>query len=131
MNWPFIFLVFVSTSCHTYLSGELKTLQDEPMKANGTVNITSLKKSPPISTTAQVVQGQFETEDSLPEGTYLIEALVPGYQIHSTKIDLSSASHIDLKMTPLKKPNIKGFKPHLTVPADKGTGAASLLLPNF
>ena len=76
-------------------------------------------------------QGGFETDVSLEPGTYLVEALVPGYGLASKRIELDEAARVELVLTPLKKTKAATVGINLEAGVGRGSGGASLAPPNL
>lgn len=72
--------------------------------ADGRINISRLDTpDEPMSTMVLEIQanGRFQSLGSLPAGSYLIEALVPGYKLMTTQIALEKSQEITLTLQKL------------------------------
>ena len=127
-------LIMSLSSCVPTLAGVVKSTEGEiVVSPEARVNITSLV---PVGerhmTSVKVEQnGKFSTRDPLPEGDYLIEALVPGYGVTSKKIHIGHKSDITLLLQPagLQKSSTIGV--NIQVDQARGAGGAILTPPTF
>ena len=75
--------------------------------------------------------GSFVSTHDLPKGKYLIEALVPGYEPVSQKIDLTKSQRINLVLKPIGQARTKTLDINNDPAASRGEGGAVLTLPQF
>jgi hypothetical protein len=140
-----ILLVFgvitLITACSTTLSGQLQgpELNAEILR-DARVNLTRLDGAGPglEASTQEAVSfilvpdsdGTFTSSESLPEGRYLVEALVPGYEPVS-ELMLTSSRKISLNLTPTGQVKARATDFNSDPSASRGEGSAVLTLPQF
>lgn len=103
---------FVFAACAPSLVGKLTDPSGQVVSSSeARVNITSLDSSSAAAESNEngVIickvdgKGRFESGASLKPGTYLIEALVPGYELTSQKVTVEQGKELVLVMKPLTK----------------------------
>jgi hypothetical protein len=119
--------------CAPTLAGRLTTAEGEPVAAaDARVNVSSLDSDAtfvlPVDSS-----GKFAASDALPDGDYLVEALVPGYKIESQRITLGRGDTptVELNLSPLEKTRAHATSANLEAPEGRGAGGASLTPPTF
>ena len=121
-------------SCAPTLSGLIKSSEGSlVVSQESRINITSLSTSNErYITTVNVHQdGSFSTREKLPEGVYLVEALVPGYAVSSKRVKIGSKEQVTLMLQPstvLKTPSV-GVNVRLD--QGRGAGGATLMPPSL
>lgn len=137
MRWTGIVGLLLAVGCQSTLGGKLVDKQGDPIKANaGRVNITALdRKDDSEQSVAFVVDvdknGYFTVKRSLPKGSYLIEALVPGYKATSIRVDLEGNDKISLQLEPIPAAPAKSLDANLNVDVERGVGEATLMPPEL
>lgn len=119
--------------CAPSLAGRVSsTTGDLVDTSDARVNVSSLD-SEVTFVLAVDRNGKFTTEEELPTGDYLIEALVPGYKIESKRVTIGkdSPSPIELQLSPLEKTKARSTSANLDAPEGRGAGGASLTPPTF
>lgn len=126
--------------CAPTFAGQLKDPQGEVVtNSEARVNIISLAgaaeegdaEGPKVIVVEVDQNGGFATSESLPEGEYLIEALVPGYALQSQKVRLGETDLIDLTMTPVGAAKPKATSANMGLDAGRGGGGATLTPPSL
>lgn len=92
-------------SCAPSLSGQLLESNGEPVyHQDGRINISLIK--PDQEQESFIVSlnkdGSFDSPGNLKSGTYLVEALVPGYRLHSKQVELQSSQKTKLVLEKLE-----------------------------
>ncbi len=122
-------------SCATGISGKLISENGDPIAvADGRVNISKLGGTNESRATEAVriaKDGSFASTGDLSEGSYLVEALVPGYSPASATVELSKAQDLVLKLRPIAPVQTKTIGTGEGVEFSRGSGAADLMPPNF
>ena len=134
-----IFAVLVLSACAPSLAGQLRRSGGEVVTSHeARVNITPLDapkdgaaESIGVVVVAVDFEGHFATQDKLPKGSYLVEALVPGYVPQSKKIDLATNMTVDLTLTPIVAAKINATSANKHVGEDRGAGRATLTPPSL
>jgi hypothetical protein len=138
--------------CAPTLAGRLTDPAGRPVAAaDARVNITSLTSpSAPADAEAPVVEvcpvddgGRFEADTDLPDGAYLVEALVPGYALASETVTIGGqeanggdrAGGLVLTLKPLATPAATAIGAKIkAAPGDdssRGAGGATLMPPQL
>ena len=132
----------MGSACSTTLSGRLEgpDLNGESLR-DARVNITRLDPgSGKGSNSGDEVlsyilvpssDGTFASSESLPEGRYLVEALVPGYEPVSEHLQLDSSRKITLNLKPTGEAKARATDYNADPSASRGEGSAVLTLPQF
>lgn len=131
-----VILCLIMNSCSHPIAGKLLDEFDQPIASkDARVNIVSLDQNneQPVRIVKEVNQnGEFVIDENIPKGTYLIEALVPGFSIESQKIAFNKASKVIIVLKRLSKiEQNNAIHSHLNIPAGRGEGKASLTPPNL
>lgn len=137
--------VAMVSGCATTVSGRLEgpDLGPDALR-DARVNVTRLDASAaptnvdamnPDETASMILvpeeDGSFVSTHNLPKGKYLIEALVPGYEPVSQKIDLTKSQRINLVLKPIGQARTKTLDINNDPAASRGEGGAVLTLPQF
>lgn len=127
-------LVFTGllASCAPTLAGQLRGESGEPITTkDARVNVAPLSGHEHALVLEVDETGHFTSDEDLTPGTYLVEALVPGYAVCSEKIELGKSQTVDLKLKPLAalKPGVIGTG--TAGAAARGAGSATLTPPSF
>lgn len=133
-HWSMLTVFLSLWACVPTLAGVVKATDgDIVVSPEARVNITSLVSVGERHMTSLKVEqnGKFSTRDPLPEGDYLIEALVPGYGVTSKKIHIGQKSDVTLLLQPagLQKSSTIGV--NMQVDQARGAGGAILTPPTF
>ena len=127
-------------SCATTVSGRINGPEIGPdTLRDARVNVTRL--DPPADSSqldepATVIltpdeDGTFSSNEDLPKGKYLVEALVPGYEPASQQVELSRSQKVNLMLKPLGQARAKASEVNSDPAASRGEGGAVLTLPQF
>jgi len=124
------------SSCALTISGTLKEPGgDAVYSPDARINVVKLD---PDSATEQVVEvleveksGTFTTKAGLSEGSYLVEALVPGYKSASVRLQVDSSKDVALTCTPLAAVATPSFDANLRLDMSRGQGGATLTPPRL
>lgn len=129
LRWFGLFLLV--SSCTTTLSGTIvSTKKDVSTFKDGKVNIMALDGSTPSQVVDIGPNGEFSSVESLNEGIYLIEALVPGFKPVSEKFKISDSRVVTLKVEPLDtRPQVFGV--NSTLELGRGEGGAKITPPQL
>jgi hypothetical protein len=128
-------------ACSTTLSGKLEgpELNADTLR-DARVNVTRLDATAGQDDDSSDVvslilvpesDGSFASSKSLPEGRYLVEALVPGYEPVSEQFVLTSSRKITLNLTPTGQAKARAADYNSDPSASRGEGSAVLTLPQF
>ncbi len=123
-------LGFLLTSCTTTLSGTIVSSKKAAPFKNGKVNIMALDSATPSQVVDISPNGEFRSVESLNEGVYLIEALVPGFKATSEKIKISESRVITLKLDPIDT-NAQVFGVNSSLELGRGEGGAKITPPEL
>jgi hypothetical protein len=127
-------VIIAMAGCAPTLSGQLKGPGGEVVTTpDARVNISSLSAAEGAILVVPVDgSGQFSTDEDLPAGEYLVEALVPGFGLASTKVQVGGDEpEVELTMTPLERPKTTAIKVNINGDAGRGGGGATLTPPNL
>lgn len=128
-----IWISLLAAGCSPTLSGQLSTTSGEPISASeARINVSSLSDDQSFILSVEK-NGRFATRQDLSDGEYLVEALVPGYKIESTRIKIgpNSPTKLKLKLHPLERTRTRSTSANLDAPEGRGAGGATLTPPNF
>lgn len=132
----------LGSACSTTLSGRLQgpDLDGDSLR-DARVNVTRLdsassnnpdSREEPVSyILVPASDGSFASSESLPEGRYLVEALVPGYEPVSEQLQLDSSRKITLNLKPTGQAKARATDYNADPSASRGEGGAVLTLPQF
>ena len=134
--WSLVLFSMPLAACAPTLAGHLKGPAGEVVSTpDARVNISSLDGDAadaailvvPVSS-----DGQFTTDADLKAGDYLVEALVPGYGLASTKVKVGADEpDVELVLTPLERPKTTAVGVNIKGDAGRGEGGATLTPPNL
>ncbi len=100
---------FTGQACAPTLSGQLLEANGEPVyHQDGRINI-SLINAKDASESYIVnlkADGSFDSPTNLKAGLYLVEALVPGYRLQSTQVELQSSQKAKLILEKLSPSDV-------------------------
>lgn len=120
------------TRCAPSISGTLLDAQDQAIyNPAARVNAVSLSANGASQVVSLNSDGTFAIKEHLKPGAYLIEALVPGYYIASTKCDLQRSSSIVLKLKKIPNSSKTTFDANATLQQEFGAGNATLAPPQL
>ena len=119
--------------CAHSLSGNLKDVDGKAVSAlDGRVNVIRLDGDGRTYTMAEVDKsGSFQLEDDIDKGSYLVEALVPGYQVTSIKIDITPPARVEFVLKKNAKISPVTLGTRLDIDDSVGAGGASLAPPKL
>lgn len=128
--------LFLIPACSTMLTGRLfSTDTNFHVPADARINVSKIdaKEDEPRNWVLTVKEdGTFATEKSLPEGNYLVEAVVPGYRLASVNIQLKESRKIDLKLEPLAKTATRSIDPRDSDESlNRGQGEVRIIPPQL
>ncbi len=127
----FFLAVIFCSRCAPSLYGVLNTKsQDKIISSSSRVNIVNLKTDDNFMVEVSE-DGRFKTNETLKDGVYLIEVLVPGYELVSTKVDLKGSAEVNFNLNPVGDVNLHLFQPHFGVSDARGLGTATLTPPHL
>ena len=123
--------IFLS-GCATTISGQLVDSTGKEIKVDdATVNVSSLSGQN-ISEIIEVdIEGYFSSKASLPDGSYYVEVLAPGYKINGLQVEVSESRNLIFKMRKTSSQSIKGLSIEATKDYSKGNGNATIRPPQF
>tara|TARA_B100000902_G_scaffold208081_1_gene198072 strand:- start:359 stop:772 length:414 start_codon:yes stop_codon:yes gene_type:complete len=131
---PIISIIILS-GCATKISGVVLSQTGSPLKIDeGKINIIDLRNSQ-SSNYSKIIDvnedGFFSTNKHVPNGTYLIETLIPGFELSNQKITVTKDTYLTFK---IKKSNAiypSTLKAKIEITPLKGGGNASITPPNM
>lgn len=134
--WNILFYCLYLQACTTSISGTVTLENGLPINTEGgKINISPIQSN--SSNRSYIVDidesGNFKSADSIENGLYLVEPLIPGYTANSIKINFNEndSQHIKILAKPLPKTNNKIFKVPVSQPMDRGTGGVNITPPKF
>ncbi len=131
-----LLLVLSLNSCAPSLAGQLHG-HGQVFGSEAKVNITPLATEQATKGHETLVlsvrpDGSFATNEDLPPGDCLVEALVPGFAIASTHINLADGhKKVDLDLKPLPKIPLRTGQITRSVDDGRGGGGATLAPPSL
>lgn len=131
MKLGYLGLVLFLTSCATTISGTLVSTEgNNTTFKSGKVNILSLDNQSPSQVVDVAPNGEFTSKEPLENGTYLIEALVPGFKATSEKIRITESKIVTLKLVPIAADTqVIGVNSNLEL--GRGEGGAKITPPEM
>jgi len=133
-SWLSIVWMLTLGACAPTLAGVVKSTDGAiQVSPDARVNITSLVVVGERHITSVKVdeRGKFSTRDPLPQGDYLIEALVPGYSVTSKKIRVGEKGDVTLLLQPVGQQKSTTIGVNLQGDQARGAGGATLTPPTF
>ncbi|MBM4250857.1 MAG: hypothetical protein FJ146_02700 [Deltaproteobacteria bacterium] len=136
MKRGLFFLSVVASSCAPSLAGRLDS-HGQILGPDAKVNITPLAATTSGQRVGSIIisvkpDGTFATEEQLPVGDCLVEALVPGFAVASTHVNLDGSSKkIDLDLRPLPRTSLRASQVQRTIEDGRGAGGANLAPPSL
>ncbi len=127
---PFI---IIPLSCAPTISGSLVPPENLEVRFdNARINVTSIASQQLTSYVLPVdSNGHFHLSEKLKKGRYVIEALVPGFQIAGIEVNLDDSQTVKIELTPLAKSPTKTIGINLNLDESRGTGGATLTPPSM
>lgn len=130
-----ILATLAMTACAPTLAGQLASAKGEFRSSpDARVNVTSLDHGdgePRVMTLEVGADGNFSTRESLPAGSYLVEAVVPGYAVQSKTVQLGDEAPIEMTLTPVAPVKAKTTRAHAELDQSRGSGDAMLMPPSL
>lgn len=135
-----LFQVFISAmllqACSATLEGQLLVKGQElsHLSPDARVNVAPLSRATPPIVLEVDGKGGFALNEDLPDGQYLIEALVPGYKVASKTITISGAEgspQVIMNLSAIEKRDTKSFKANIGDGSFLGQGSAALTPPSL
>jgi hypothetical protein len=121
----------VFQACSPTISGYVTNHRNEVIGvSDARVNLTHIKTSQSFVIIVDE-NGYFSSDVGLPPGPYLLEALVPGYGIQSTKVQLIESVLIKVKINPLIPPVKTTISVRIDEEAARGSGSVTLMPPKL
>ena len=138
MRWT-TFFIWLSTGCAPTLSGQLQGSGGKLFGPDARVNITPLKEQTDqynVYTNKTLIlkvqpDGAFSTDEKLPPGDCLVEALVPGYSLASIHVNVDSKHRVELKLSPLSPTSMRATQLPYGLEDSRGSGSANLAPPTM
>lgn len=136
MKTGLVLLGLVASSCAPSLVGRLDG-HGQIFGPDAKVNITPLTANTSGQRVATIIlsvkpDGTFATEEQLPSGDCLVEALVPGFAVASTHVNLNgSGNKIDLDLRPLPRTSLRASQIQRVIDDGRGAGGAHLAPPSL
>lgn len=136
MKRAIFFLGLVASSCAPSLVGRLDG-HGQVFGPNAKVNVTPLVATSSGQRIGTIVlsvkpDGTFATEEQLPTGDCLVEALVPGFAVASAHVNLNgSGNKIDLDLRPLPRTSLRAGQIQRMIDDGRGAGGANLAPPSL
>ena len=125
------FLTVLLASCAPTLAGVVQDGDGKPIQTQaGTVNVSSLTSNDSFVLSVGP-DGKFATEVDIPPGEYLVEALVPGYELQSKKYTVGEEGDLVLQLQPLAKGRPSAIGANLDGEVSRGAGGATLTPPKL
>ena len=75
--------------------------------------------------------GRFQADEALPDGDYLIEALVPGYSLESQRVSVGKTKEVELTLKALDQAKPTAIGANLDGEIGRGAGGATLTPPQL
>lgn len=127
-------LGLLATGCATTITGVLQDTSGAAVYSQeARVNISPLLTNDSSATSQMLTvseDGSFSSADVEP-GSYLVEALVPGFAPSSQTVQVQSDQHLTLKLRSLKKIQSGTISTGDDVEFSRGSGGADLMPPNL
>ena len=131
----FVTIGLIAAGCATTISGSVVSpgvSKFDPSEARINVALLNSGGQKPLQMVVPVDEsGRFKTEIDLPEGRYLVEALVPGFEATSQNVKISGSKTLVIRLTPIKNQKTKVIGANLDLEVDRGSGGAMLTPPNL
>jgi hypothetical protein len=122
-------------SCTPTLAGKLVGPGGEMVASpDARVNITPVDavEGVSLSVVAEVeADGTWSTRETLQDGAYVVEALVPGFRVQSEKVLLPGQRHVELKLVPVVAPKAAPIGANADIDLGRGAGGAELTPPQL
>ncbi len=128
LSFSLFFLIIAS--CSSLIEGKI---EDFPKKGltGGLLNITRLDSGDRFSKVVEISEeGEFSSE-GFGEGEYLLEAVIPGYRVSSSKWDTKKNKPITLKIGSKINTLTKSFGKRKNLILDRGQGKVTLNPPTY
>ena len=128
-------LVLSLAGCAPTLSGQLHG-QGQVFGPEARVNVTPLSHEGGLKGTSTLVlsvrpDGSFGTNEDLPAGDCLIEALVPGFALSAVHVNLGEKKKVDLDLKPLPATPVRATQLLRGIEDGRGSGGANLAPPSL
>jgi len=121
--------------CSSSFSGKVLLLDGvTQVGTDARVNLTRLDGAIATEDVHVIVvapDGTFSTDKELPTGSYLVEALVPGYKTNSVTIDSATQKTVELKLEPSSRTRASVIGIGNSLDAGRGAGGATLTPPQL
>ncbi len=133
MRWLLVIISAVTlNACVSSLSGRVIDHQGQPIfSGDARINVSSMSKDPWSKVVSVSKGGYFEVEGIEDQNEYLIEALVPGFQISSLTIRGNSSHPIVFKLNPITTSSVDAIGTNQSPNAGRGSGGAAITPPSL
>ena len=124
----------IQISCAPHIGGQLVDPVGQPITSpEARVNVIALESGG--NGTMEILTpdagGKFESTLRVSSGTYLIEALVPGYKSQSLKVTGDDCKNLQVKLESAAKISTSTFRAYTTVSPDQGAGGVNITPPQL
>lgn len=128
--WLMMGFVLLS-GCAPSLAGVIKDTEGKLVSSpSATVNVSSLNGDASVILTVDR-DGRFQTDEALPDGDYLIEALVPGYSLESQRVSVGTTKEVELTLRALDQTKPAAIGANMDGEIGRGAGGATLTPPQL
>lgn len=125
-------LVFMVFGCSHSFSGRVINEEGADLSSSeGRLNIISLDSKDRQSTSLEILDGEFATDQVFPKGEYLIEVIVPGYKVKSSKVRLEGNEHLEMVLTKLANVKTNSVGLGESNDSSRGSGTVNLMPPKL
>lgn len=132
MKLVLLLAILSLSSCKTSLSGIVESSGNIVTTTDASINLTNLQDGRATAFLTTIAQdGKFEFPQNLPKGTYLLEALVPGFELYSVRIDIEKSRKVKLQLVPLGDLKSKSFQAGARIDSSRGEGGAKINPPKL
>ncbi|MBQ47116.1 MAG: hypothetical protein CMP10_06515 [Zetaproteobacteria bacterium] len=130
-----IISVIILSGCATKISGVVLSQTGSQLKIDeGKINIIDLRSSQ-SSNYSKIIDvdedGFFSTSNHVPNGTYLVETLIPGFELSNQKITVNQDTYVTFKIKKSNEIHPSTLKAKIEIIPLKGGGNASITPPNM
>jgi hypothetical protein len=136
MKRALIGTILLLDACAPSLAGQLHG-HGQVFGPDAKVNVTPLSSNGNTQNSSTIIlsvrpDGSFTTEEKLPPGDCLVEALVPGFAVASTHVTLDGGGKkIDLDLKPLGKTSLRASQIQRVIDDGRGAGGVNLAPPSL
>ena len=128
LSFALFFLIIAS--CSSLIEGKIEDFPKQGL-TGGLLNITRLDSGDRFSKVVEISEeGEFSSE-GFGEGEYLLEAVIPGYRVSSSKWDTKKNKPVALKIGSKISTLTKSFGKRKNLILDRGQGNVTLNPPTY